>query len=111
MSRPNVENIAEMPWAIPRPSSSPRVAPTSPTTNASKSTARRTCGRLAPMARRSASSRERCATRIEKVLTMRKDPTTRAMPAKTSRKVEMNDSACPTWSSLFLASSAPVRVS
>ena len=43
--------------------------------------------REAPRARSSASSRLRWATRIEKVLMIRKMPTTRETPAKTSRNV------------------------
>ena len=46
-----------------------------------------TCLREAPMARSSASSRLRWATRIEKVLMMMNTPTIRETAAKTSRKV------------------------
>ena len=45
------------------------------------------------MARSRASSRLRWATRIEKVLTIRKLPTTSEMPAKISRNVLMNEIA------------------
>ena len=54
------------------PSPSPSVEPMTPTTNASSSTDRVTCRFEAPSARSSASSRLRWATRIEKVLTIRK---------------------------------------
>ena len=74
-------------------------------------TERMTWRRLAPMARSSASSRPRWATRMPKVLMMRKDPTKSATPAKTSRKVVMKLSACCRESSLRSASSAPVTAS
>ena len=61
-----------------------------PSTNASASTERRTCPRLAPTARSSASSRVRWATSIEKVLKMRKIATNSAMNANASRNVLMN---------------------
>ncbi len=57
----------------------PRRPPSAPT--------RVTCRREAPRARSRASSRLRWATRIENVLTIRKAPTTSAMPAKISRNV------------------------
>ena len=53
-----------------------------------------TCRLEAPIARNRASSRLRCATRIENVLMIRNVPTTIATPANTRRKVLMNPS---TW--------------
>ncbi len=53
-----------------------------PVNAASPSTDRRTCFRLAPRARSSASSRVRWATTIVKVLTMMNPPTTSAINAK-----------------------------
>ncbi len=82
-----------MPTASTNPTPMPMADPMSPTTAASASTDRATWRRLAPMARRSASSRLRWATRIEKVLTMRNAPTVRATPAKTRRNVVTNDRA------------------
>ena len=52
---------------------------------ASASTERNTWRRLAPTIRRSANSRVRCPTVIEKVLKMVKPPTNRAMRAKITR--------------------------
>ncbi len=75
--------------------------PMSPMTPASKSTDRPTWRRVAPSARKSASSRDRCATRMLNVLTMRNEPTTSATPAKTSRNVVMKPSA--SWMSLAAA--------
>ena len=89
-SRPNVANSARIPSASRYPTNNPMVDPISPTANASISTERRTCRRDAPIARSRASSRLRCATRIENVLMIRKVPTTRATAAKTSRKMLMN---------------------
>ena len=68
--------------------------PTSPTTKASASTERFTCFFDAPIARSRASSRLRWATRIEKVLMIRKVPTTIAIAAKTSRKVLRKPRTC-----------------
>ena len=48
--------------ARPRPTTKPMAEPTSPTTAASTTTARRTWRRRAPMARNRAISRVRCAT-------------------------------------------------
>ena len=82
--------------------------PTRPTTSASIITERVIWPRLAPIARSRASSRPRWATRIEKVLTMMKEPTSRAMPAKTSRKVVMKPSASCTCVAVRSATAAPV---
>ncbi len=58
-----------------------------------------------------ASSRLRWATRIEKVLMMRKEPTNSAIPAKTSRKMLMNDSALLIPVACSLATDSPVTAS
>ena len=92
-SRPNCANRVWMPMASRKPQPRPTVDPNRPTTNASKSTDRVTWRRPAPSARSMASSRLRWATRIENVLMMRNEPTNRAMPAKTSRKMLMKLSA------------------
>ncbi len=110
-SSPNVANSALMPRASTNPSPSPRVEPTTPTTKASNSTDRVTWRRDAPSARNSASSRLRWATRIENVLMMRKEPTNRAIPAKISRKVLMNDSALLMLFCDSLAAASPVIAS
>ena len=65
----------------------PMVEPSRPTAKASRITEPVIWRREAPRVRIRASSRLRWATRIEKVLTIRKMPTTRDIPAKTSRKV------------------------
>ena len=58
---------------------------TIPMTSASPVTDARICRRDAPIARSSADSRVRWATRIENVLWMLNVATTRAMPANASR--------------------------
>ena len=70
-----------------------------------------TCFLLAPRARSRASSRLRCATRIENVLTIRKAPTTSEMPAKISRNVVRKPTA--SWIALAASSAAssPVTAS
>ena len=82
--------------------------PTAPTTNASNSTDRLTWRRDAPSARSRASSRLRCATRIENVLMIRNEPTTSAMPANTSRKIVMNRIASSSWLAATSAALSPV---
>ena len=100
-----------MPTASTKPSPMPTTEPIRPTTDASSSTERATCRRLAPIARSSASSRLRWATRIEKVLTMRKAPTVSATPAKTSRKVLTNDRASSIRFEARAAAASPVVAS
>ena len=72
------------------PTKKPRIDATNPVTAASTSTDVITCARVAPSARSSASSRVRCATRMLKVLMMRKLPTNSEMKAKTRSGVPMN---------------------
>ena len=71
------------------PTKKPRIDATSPVTAASTSTDVITWARVAPSARSSASSRVRCATRMLKVLMMRKLPTNSEMKAKTRSGVPM----------------------
>ena len=92
-SRPNAARSPFSPTAIPIPASNPIADATRPITNASITTEDSTCRRLAPIARRSASSRVRCATMIENVLKMMKAPTNSAMKAKTSSAVRKNPRA------------------
>ena len=73
---------AVTPWARSRPTPRPSTAEITPTTDASRSTEPSTWARLAPRARRRASSLVRCATRIEKVFEITKVPTSRAMAPK-----------------------------
>ncbi len=74
----------------PLASSSPRNRPTTeastPITNASISTERRTWRRVAPSVRSVASSRVRCAIVIDRVLAITKLPTNSAIPPNASRK-------------------------
>ena len=92
------------------PSPRPSTDAMAPTTAASATTEASTWRRLAPRARSSASSRVRCATRIEKVLAMMKAPTTSATAANTSRKMEKNDRPCLMRSCCSLAAALPVIV-
>ena len=85
-STPMAANSAVMPWAMPRPSTSPRTEATMPTTRPSTTTERMTWRREAPSVRRVANSRERWATVIESVLRITNAPTNSAMPPKPSRK-------------------------
>ncbi|UIJ35384.1 hypothetical protein LVQ62_03060 [Allobranchiibius sp. GilTou73] len=64
----NAFSSSRNPIARPTPPTMPSTLPITPVNNASSSTDRRTCLRLAPTARSSASSRSRWATIIEKVL-------------------------------------------
>ncbi len=80
-------------------------------TRASSSTDCVTCERDAPMARNSASSRLRWATRIENVLTMRKVPTNSATAAKTSKKLLMKPKASWMRLAVLAASPSPVTAS
>ncbi len=57
-----------------------------PMTSDSRMTEASTCRRDAPIVRKVANSRVRCATVIEKVLKMTNAPTKSAMPANVSRK-------------------------
>ncbi len=91
--RPNPLSSASSPIAASTPRPSPMTDDTSPTMNASRSTERKTCLRLAPTMRSSASSRVRCPTMMENVFTMVNAPTNSAMNAKTSSAVLRKPSA------------------
>ena len=110
-SSPNRANRERIPIASSTPSARPVVEPSSPSTNASSSTDQVTCRFEAPSARSSASSRLRCATRIENVLTIRKAPTTSAMPAKISRNVVRKLTACSRSEADSSAAVSPVTAS
>ena len=76
------------------------------------------CRRVTPSARSMARSRVRCATSTEKVLKTRNEPTSSAMPAKTSSSAEMNArlsvtvccAADRSWAPVLTLRSAPVMV-
>ena len=74
-----------MPFAIPRPSTSPITEATRPITRPSSRTERMTCLREAPSVRSVANSRVRWATVIDRVLKITNAPTNSAMPPKPSR--------------------------
>ena len=79
-------NSASSPFASPSPRNRPTTDARKPITKASRSTERSTCRREAPSVRSVANSRVRCATVIERVLKITKEPTNSAIPAKASRK-------------------------
>ncbi len=110
-SIPVARKTAWRPAATPAPATIPTTAAMSPTTPASPRVDTSTCLRLAPRARRRASSRVRWATRMEKVFRMMKEPTKREIRAKINRKVVKNPSALLTCWADSLASSAPVTAS
>ncbi len=93
-SIPNALRSAFRPTAIAMPTRIPTADANRPTTNASTITESSTCRRLAPIARRSAISLERCATMIENVLKMMNAPTKSAMKANTRRAIRKNPSPC-----------------
>ena len=101
-SMPNALSRPCSPSAIPIPATMPRTEATNPVTVASDTTETMTCRRLAPMARRSASSFVRCATMMENVLKMMKAPTNSAMNANASSAVRKNPS--PSCSALDCSS-------
>ncbi len=90
---PNPLSSASSPSAARTPSPRPTSEEISPTIPASRSTDRKTCLRLAPTIRSKANSLVRWPTMMEKVFTMVKPPTNRAMKAKTSSAVLKNDRA------------------
>jgi hypothetical protein len=110
-SRPKRPNNARSPRASRYPPPSPSVEPIRPTPTASRRTERFTCPREAPSARSRASSRLRWATRMEKVLMMMNEPTTRDTAAKTSRKVLRKPRICSMPSLVVSTTSSPVRAS
>ena len=66
--RSKASSTAKMTRASPKPARTPIAEPTRPVSAASASTDRVSCPRVAPIARNRASSRNRCATSMEKVL-------------------------------------------
>lgn len=76
----------------------PIVDPARPSSSASTSTDRLTCLRLPPTARSRPISRVRWATSIEKVLMIRKPPTSSEIPAKPSIAYFMKSRKEPTLS-------------
>lgn len=100
--------VSMSPAARPMPLSSPSVEPARPSSSASVSTERRTCRRSAPSARISPSSRVRCAMSIENVLTIRKMPTSTAIPAKPSITYLMMSRNVPSSSAADFACSSAV---
>ena len=99
--RPNPLSSASRPTAARTPRPSPMRDDTSPTIAASRSTERKTWRRLAPTMRSRASSRVRCPTMMENVLTMVNEPTKSAMNANTSNAVLRKPSA---WLTSLVAS-------
>ena len=110
-SRPKLANNARIPIARSTPRPSPMVEPSTPSTKASISTDRVTWRLVAPSARSSASSRLRCATRIENVLTIRNAPTTSEMPAKINKNVVRNVTASSRSVAASSAAVSPVTAS
>ncbi len=96
------------PNASPIPAARPSVEPATPSSTASVSTDRRTCRRSAPRARSRPSSRVRWAISMEKVLTIRKMPTSTAMPANPSITYLMTSRNPPSWAAADLACSPAV---
>ena len=101
-SMPNALSNPCRATARPIPATTPRMEATSPVTKASETTETITWRRLAPMARKSASSFVRCATMMENVLKMMKAPTNSAMNANASNAVRKNPS--PSWSAFDCSS-------
>ncbi len=98
---PNPRRSASSPMAASTPSPMPMADDTRPTIAASPSTERKTCRRLAPTMRSSASSLVRWPTMMENVFRMVKAPTNSAMKAKMRSAVEKNESA---WSMALVCS-------
>ena len=104
---PNPRSSASIPKAASTPRPMPTAEDTSPTIAASPRTERKTWRRLAPTMRRSASSRVRWPTMIEKVLKMVKAPTNSEMKANTNSAVEKKPSALSTALACSLATVCP----
>ncbi len=109
MFMPSVFMSAMSPAASPMPVARPSVEPTRPSSVASVRTERRTWRRSAPSARSRPSSRVRWAISIEKVLTMRKTPTSTAIPAKPSMTYLITSRNPPSCSTSDSACSSAVR--
>ncbi len=99
------------PEAITTPSATPATEPMMPTTSASSRTDPSTWRRLAPTARSSASSLQRCAMTIANVLLMMKAPTSSETPAKTISALVKGPMMAPTVSRPSAATSSLVTTS
>ena len=82
-----------------------------PSTTASISRLRSTWRRVAPIARSSAISRDRCVIVIVNVFQMMKAPTKSAMPAKIMNKIPTILSSSLTASAFSFETDAPVTAS
>jgi hypothetical protein len=89
-SIPKVLKTAFSPEAKAMPAGRPRPAPSTPRKSASKTVPPRIWRRLAPSVRSSPNSRIRWATVIEKMLKIRKLPTSSATPPNTSSTTRKN---------------------
>ena len=111
-SKPALSMMALSPTARPYPTARPASDAMVPITIASPTTEVSTWRRDAPSARSSADSRLRWAMRIENVLWMLNEATTRAMTAKASRMVLNMPRNSPSMSAIISSvSSAPVSAS
>ena len=111
-SKPALSMIALSPTASPYPTARPASDAMVPITIASPTTEVSTWRREAPSARSSADSRLRWAMRIENVLWMLNEATTRAITANASRMVLNMPRNSPSMSAIISSvSSAPVRAS
>ena len=81
---PLAENNACSPFARPSPASRPITDPSTPITSPSTTTEPSTCLREAPIVRKVANSRVRCATVTHSVLKITNDPTNNAIPPNAS---------------------------
>ncbi len=108
-SIPKETNSALRPFASPSPRKSPTTEASRPSRNASSSTERSTCRRVAPSVRSVASSRVRCAIVIDSVFAITKLPTNSATPANASRKSWMIERNPLVLLVACLACASPVR--
>src|SRR4051812_30370080 len=106
--RPSAPSSALSPNARTTPSPMPRTEPISPTANDSSSTEVRTWRRLAPSARKSASSRVRCDTTMLNMLKMMNAPTNSATNPKIRKNVRRNPRPWDTCACCWLAADAAV---
>ncbi len=111
ISMPNRPNTSRSTDTRPTPAATPSTEPSTPTTTACTRIDTNTCVGEAPIARSMANSRCRWRTLIWKVLAMMKAPTKSAMPAKTSRNVEMKPSTDSISARLSARSCSPVTTS
>jgi len=107
-STPTASKSAFSPAAAAKPPGMPTSAPHSPIATASIATEARICGREAPSVRNKPNSDTRWATVIEKVLKIRKAPTSTATKPKTSSRVDRKPRLSRISSELRAAFSVPV---